>query len=607
MGAPKRASAVKASAGFTGNANTVNNLRSEFNQAGTKKTLQAPIIKRAAKAGFVNLVKQFQARVAPVKSRGPQKGRSQPGNLMLNANKIKEYWAIFTAVSNGKYIPNNSRTKAMIEGARALRLLTPHQAAAWSGSALENRAVQAGIGNKADIVDFRQEPYKTERHAGIDPRWLIYERNGQPRTRPTYFIKARFALAPLKQWAFSNNPNGNTQRNFFKEMLSYANLPNVKLKGEEHVEPDLMFCDPSTNTIHIYELKIGAGKAESVPAEAMQLAKAKKLIQLYLGADWKVKVHFTPWMFGQWTGTVPAYKNWEIANPKLPTLKAIANQLIQLNSNYKINTLNTRINPNPILPLMNIRRVNNVLIKERLKRHKNAQNGLAMIRLATWKKMLQNPSMRSTLLNAIGSRSNSNLLSPQKLARNVLEMAGRNARNSYISRGVPANEIPVNWMRVMGSRGSAGEFIAAGPARGGYNTNNETRQMGRVAPPPKPLNVQKKTYENAKETITLAKNAINSMVASSPNNSSLQNYQKNINSLAQAFGARNANAIVTNVARAPRSQFLRAYANFIRDHANLSNTLNTKLRSMAGTNANAAVKLSMKQAQNARRAEMNLS
>jgi phospholipase/lecithinase/hemolysin len=87
----------------------------------------------------------------------------------------------------------------------------------------------------------------------------------------------------------------------------------------------------------------------------------------------------------------------------------------------------------------------------------------------------------------------------------------------------------------------------------------------------------------------------------------LQNYQKNINSLAQAFGARNANAIVTNVARAPRSQFLRAYANFIRDHANLSNTLNTKLRSMAGTNANAAVKLSMKQAQNARRAEMNLS
>jgi len=605
MGAPKRATAIKASAGFTGNANTENDLRTEFSQARTK-IAQAAIIKRASAARFVNLVKQFQARVAPVKSRGPQKGRSQPVNRMLNANKIKEYWAIFTAVSNGRYIPNNSRTRAMIEGARALRLLTPHQAASWSGSALENRAVQAGVGNKADIVDFRIEPYKSERHAGIDPRWLIYKRDGNLRTRPTYFIKARFALAPLKQWAFSNNPNGNAQRKFFKEMLNYANLPNVKLKGEDHVEPDLMFCDPTTNTIHIYELKIGAGKAESVPAEAMQLAKAKKLIQLYLGADWKVKVHFTPWMFGQWTGTVPAYKNWEIANPKLPTLKGIANQLIQLNNKYKINTVNTRVNPNPILPLMNISRVNNVLTKERLKRHKNAQNGLAMIRLATWKKMLQNPSMRSTLLNAVGARSNSNLLSPQKLARNVLEMAGRNARNSYISRGVPANEIPVNWMRVMGSRGRAGEFIAAGPARGGYNTNNETRQMGRVAPPPKPLNVQKKKYENAKETITLAKNAINSMVASSPNNSSLQNYQKNINSLAQAFGARNANAIVTNVARTPRTQFLRAYANFMRDHANLSNALNTKLRSMVGTNANAAAKLGMKQAQNARRAEMNL-
>ena len=605
MGAPKRATAIKASAGFTGNANTENDLRTEFSQARTK-IAQAAIIKRASAARFVNLVKQFQARVAPVKSRGPQKGRSQPVNRMLNANKIKEYWAIFTAVSNGRYIPNNSRTKAMIEGARALRLLTPHQAASWSGSALENRAVQAGVGNKADIVDFRIEPYKSERHAGIDPRWLIYKRDGNLRTRPTYFIKARFALAPLKQWAFSNNPNGNAQRKFFKEMLNYANLPNVKLKGEDHVEPDLMFCDPTTNTIHIYELKIGAGKAESVPAEAMQLAKAKKLIQLYLGADWKVKVHFTPWMFGQWTGTVPAYKNWEIANPKLPTLKGIANQLIQLNNKYKINTVNTIVNPNPILPLMNISRVNNVLTKERLKRHKNAQNGLAMIRLATWKKMLQNPSMRSTLLNAVGARSNSNLLSPQKLARNVLEMAGRNARNSYISRGVPANEIPVNWMRVMGSRGRAGEFIAAGPAHGGYNTNNETRQMGRVAPPPKPLNVQKKKYENAKETITLAKNAINSMVASSPNNSSLQNYQKNINSLAQAFGARNANAIVTNVARAPRTQFLRAYANFMRDHANLSNALNTKLRSMVGTNANAAAKLGMKQAQNARRAEMNL-
>jgi hypothetical protein len=531
----------------------------------------------------------------------PKKGRSQPSNLMLNANKIKEYWTIFTAVSNGRYIPNNNHTRKIIEGARALRLLAPHQAAGWSGSALENRAVQAGIGNKADIVDFRQTPYKEERHAGINPRWLIYKRDGTRRTRPTYFIKARFSLKPLKEWAFSEN--GNTQRNLFKQMLSFANLPNVKLKGEDHVEPDLMFYDPSSKTIHIYELKIGAGKAESVPAEAMQLAKAKKLIQLALKSDWKVKVHFTPWMFGQWSGTVPMYQNWERPNPRLPTLKGIANTLIRMNGNYRINTVNTSNNPNPVLPLMNLRRVNSVLIKERLKRHKNARNGLAMIRLATWKKMLQNPTMKNALLNSIGS--NQNLVSTPKLARNLLEMAGRNARNSYISRGVRANEIPVNWLRVMGSRGRSGEFVAAGPRPGGYNTNEETRQMGRRAPPPKPLNVQKKTYENAKETITLAKNAINSMVASSPNNSSLQNYKTNINSLAKNFGARNANTIVTNVARAPRTQFLRAYANFLKDHSNLSSALNAKLRSMSGTNANAAVKLQMKQAQNARRSESN--
>ena len=498
----------------------------------------------------------------------------------------------------------------MIEGARALRLLTPHQAAAWSGSALENRAVQAGIGNKADIVDFRKEPYKTERHAGIDPRWLIYERDGNLRTKPTYFIKARFALAPLKQWAFSNNVNGNAQRNLFKQILSYANLPNVKLKGEEHVEPDLMFCDPTTNTIHIYELKIGAGKAESVPAEAMQLAKAKKLIQLAIGTGWKVKVHFTPWMFGQWTGTVPAYKNWEIVNPRLPTLKGIANRLIQLNTNYKINTVNTRVKPNPVLPLMNLNIVNSVLVKERLKRHKNAQNGLKMIRLATWKKMLQNPSMRNTLLNSIRTQANADLVSPTKLARDIVKMAGLNARNSYISRGVAANEIPQNWLRVMGSRGSGGVFVAAG-SNNGYNTNTETRRLNpsgghNIAPAPNSLNVQKKKYENAKETITLAKNAIDSMVASRPNIASLQDSKRRINSLAQGFGARNANAIVTNVARAPRTQFLRAYANFMRDHANLSNALNTKLRSMVGTNANAAAKLSMKRAQNARLAEMNL-
>jgi hypothetical protein len=540
------------------------------------------------------------------KSQGAKRPRLQTQNRMLNANKIKEYWAIFSAVSNGRYIPNNEQTRKLIEGARALRLLTPHQSAGWSGSVLENRAVQAGIGNKADIVDFRAPPYKEERHAGIDPQWLIKQRTGQIRTRPTYFIKARFSLAPLKAWAFgprSMRMNRNFQKNLFEQMLSFANLPNIKLKGEEHVEPDLIFCDPSSKTIHIYELKIGAGKAEQVPAEAMQLAKAKKLIQLALGGDWKVKNHFTPWMFGQWSGTIPMYQNWERPNPKLPTLKEIANTLIRMNGNYKINTVNTSINPNPILPRMNLRRVNSVLIKERLKRHKNARNGLAMIRLATWKKMLQNPTMKNALLNSIGS--NQNLVSTSKLARNLLEMAGRNARNSYISRGVRANEIPVNWLRVMGSRGRAGEFVAAAPRAGGYNTNEETRQMGRRAPPPKPLNVQKKTYENAKETITLAKNAINSMVASSPNNSSLQNYQKNINSLAKNFGGRNANTIVTNVARAPRTQFLRAYAAFLQDHANLSGALNAKLRSMAGTNANAAVKLQMKQAQNARRSESN--
>jgi hypothetical protein len=315
-------------------------------------------------------------------------------------------------------------------------------------------------------------------------------------------------------------------------------------------------------------------------------------------------------MFGQWTGTVPAYKNWEIVNPRLPTLKGIANRLIQLNTNYKINTVNTRVKPNPVLPLMNLNIVNSVLVKERLKRHKNAQNGLKMIRLATWKKMLQNPSMRNTLLNSIRTQANADLVSPTKLARDIVKMAGLNARNSYISRGVAANEIPQNWLRVMGSRGSGGVFVAAG-SNNGYNTNTETRRLNpsgghNIAPAPNSLNVQKKKYENAKETITLAKNAIDSMVASRPNIASLQDSKRRINSLAQGFGARNANAIVTNVARAPRTQFLRAYANFMRDHANLSNALNTKLRSMVGTNANAAAKLSMKRAQNARLAEMNL-
>ena len=95
------------------------------------------------------------------------------------------------------------------------------------------------------------------------------------------------------------------------------------------------------------------------------------------------------------------------------------------------------------------------------------------------------------------------------------------------------------------------------------------------------------------------------MVASSPNNASLQNYKTNINSLAKNFGARNANTIVTNVARAPLPQFLRAYDAFLKDHANLSNALSAKLKSMTGTKANAAVKLKMKEAQNARRSESN--
>ena len=67
-----------------------------------------------------------------------------------------------------------------------------------------------------------------------------------------------------------------------------------------------------------------------------------------------------------------------------------------------------------------------------------------------------------------------------------------------------------------------------------------------------------------------------------------------------------ANSIVQNVARAPQAQFLRAYANFLKDHANLAPALNAKLVNMAGTNANAAMKLTMKRTQNQRRTEMNL-
>jgi hypothetical protein len=117
-------------------------------------------------------------------------------------------------------------------------------------------------------------------------------------------------LASTKS-SVNENPNN---------MRSWVESKTSVYKGFKSVEPDVLEWVPDApgcpnGLINIYELKIGEGKGESEPAEAYQLVKAKRAIELMFIAGGKeppcFRLYFLPWMYA-----TPANKKVKFTNYK---------------------------------------------------------------------------------------------------------------------------------------------------------------------------------------------------------------------------------------------------------------------------------------------------
>ena len=160
----------------------------------------------------------------------------------------------------------------------------------YSGSELETRAIEIAA-----------------RAAGIHV--IKFDRSGTHVMHPgtqifglkqrTFIFKPRFDLNYLKEMSESGTSDKNKG---MKELLDAC--AHSKSKGKNHVETDLIeFIPGSPPQINLYELKIGEGKPESFPAEAYQLLKSKRLLELEAARLEHterpvIKCYFLAWFFG---------------------------------------------------------------------------------------------------------------------------------------------------------------------------------------------------------------------------------------------------------------------------------------------------------------------
>jgi hypothetical protein len=169
-----------------------------------------------------------------------------------------------------------------------------------------------------------------------------------------------------------------------------------KTKGTTQIQPDIILTIPSKHEIHIYELKIGAGKKETIPAESIQLAKMKYILDVHLGDEtpkWKVIPHFLPWRFGQMNATSLNFKNWEKTHIK--GVKKIADALVAWaaanpveRGSYRINR-STKTNA-PLSNYLNINVANRVLGLSHIGRISNAASGGRVVAAESYKKQIEN-------------------------------------------------------------------------------------------------------------------------------------------------------------------------------------------------------------------------
>ena len=403
---------------------------------------------------------------------------------MLNKKLLKEYYLLFKAISNTNL--SNSEMDRLISSAKAFRLSRPAQLQSWAGSFLETAGFNAGArARQTAVVDLKT--------LDTDPVTLVNV------SAPTLFIKSAFNIKTWLKNKMGNVPTGNilnkNMRNLLKHTESVAaisknegnNNGNVvgKVKGTTEIQPDIILSLPISKELHIYELKIGLGKPESIPAESLQLAKIKYLIELNLKqrgiTGWKVKIHFLPWIFGTVPNTVLDFKNWAQSPPK-SIYKKWADNFIRSNSNYNIN-ISKKTN-SPLRNYLNINTINNTLGISRVARTHRAGRGAIKIAAKSSEVIIANISKRgpnavknfllkmrevsATGLNKAGTFSTVSSLGRQ-LHYNMIKAAQR-----YYSK-LPTSRVPPSLVSVLG-RNKGGVFEARG---GNVNSESNNNNAGR--------------------------------------------------------------------------------------------------------------------------------
>ena len=158
----------------------------------------------------------------------------------------------------------------------------------YSGGELETRAIEVAV----DAAGLAKMKFNRSGNAVLHPGPQIFGLK-----RRTFIFKPRFNLDTLK-----NDPN---PMSGMPEVLEAC--ARSKSKGANHVETDLIEFIPQPGNppiIRLYELKIGEGKPEGFPAEAYQLLKSKRLLEI----EWErlhpgqpkpvIKCYFLAWFFG---------------------------------------------------------------------------------------------------------------------------------------------------------------------------------------------------------------------------------------------------------------------------------------------------------------------
>lgn len=161
-------------------------------------------------------------------------------------------------------------------------------------------------------------------------------------------------------------------------------------KGFKEVQPDVLEWIPGTGNgncpngkIRIYEMKVGIGKPEAAPAEAYQLLKARRAIQLvFIHAGLPlpcIELYFLPWMYGTPEGASGKFKNY--INDNAYYGRQIWKILEPIDRDYKVHELRqdtfkqkTGLDPKIMTAVLDVFRsdqVNKVLrLMTHIKRHR---------------------------------------------------------------------------------------------------------------------------------------------------------------------------------------------------------------------------------------------